>query len=492
MLGRMKVAPPNRKDKSRATLNFKARATVSVLDTARAHAVIVPRLSDIAAHGRPPMTSFLENPDRPLNRQDAKTLVLAALGGALEFYDFVIFVFFAKIIGELFFPPGLPDWMKDLQSFGIFAAGYLARPFGGIVMAHFGDLGGRKRMFTLSVFLMAVPTFAIGLLPTYGRLGLLAPALLLILRVLQGAAIGGEIPGAWVFVAEHVPPRRIGLAVGSLTAGLTLGILLGSLVATGLNSWFSKEAMTDVWRLAFVIGGVFGLIAVMLRRWLEETPIFEAMRREKRLAEGLPLSAVLRGHGRGVVVSMLVTWLLTAAIVVVILMTPTLLQTQYHLGAGEVLVANCVASFCLSIGCVLTGLAVDAIGVGPVLGLGSILLAGSTFLLFAVAGSAPQWLVPAYGAAGLCVGAVGAVPSVLVRCFPPALRFSGISASYNIAYAIFGGLTPVMIQSMIGAGWTNAPALYVGALCLLGLFLGLTGLHRIERPVRPAASAAAE
>ena len=439
------------------------------------------------------MTSFLENPDRPLNRQDAKTLVLAALGGALEFYDFVIFVFFAKVIGELFFPPGLPDWMRDLQSYGLFAAGYLARPFGGIVMAHFGDLAGRKRMFTLSVFLMAVPTFAIGLLPTYGRLGLLAPLLLLVLRLLQGAAIGGEIPGAWVFVAEHVPPRRIGLAVGSLTAGLTLGILLGSLIATGLNSWFGEAAIADyAWRLPFLIGGVFGLIAVVLRRWLEETPIFEAMRREKQLAEGLPLSTVLSGHGRGVIVSMLVTWLLTAAIVVVILMAPTLLQKQYHLGAGEVLVANCVASFCLSIGCILAGLAVDAFGVGSVLGLGSVLLAGSTFLLFFVAGSAPEWLVPTYGLAGLFVGTVGAVPSVLVRCFPPAVRFSGISASYNIAYAIFGGLTPVMVQSMIAAGLSAAPALYVGALCLLGVVLAVTGLHRIEGGTRLTASAAAE
>jgi len=426
------------------------------------------------------MTSLLENADRPLNRNDAKTLVLAALGGALEFYDFVIFVFFAKVIGDLFFPADLPEWVKQLQSFGIFAAGYLARPFGGIVMAHFGDLAGRKRMFTLSVFLMAVPTFAIGLLPTYSTLGVLAPVLLLILRVLQGAAIGGEIPGAWVFVAEHVPPRRTGLAVGSLTSGLTLGILLGSLIATGLNTGFGKEAIAAyAWRLPFLIGGVFGLIAVVLRRWLEETPVFEAMRREKRLSNGLPLSEVLRGHGRAVVVAMLVTWILTAAIVVVVLMTPTLLQTLYHLPADQVLVANCVASFCLSIGCVLAGLAVDAFGVGPTLGLGSVVLAGLTYLLYAVAATAPAWLVPAYGAAGLFVGTVGAVPSVLVRCFPPAVRFSGISASYNIAYAIYGGLTPVMIQAMIGAGLTDAPALYVGLLCLLGLFLAVTGLHRV-------------
>ena len=156
---------------------------------------------------------------RPLNRQDYKTLTLAALGGALEFYDFIIFVFFAAVVGALFFPADIPEWLRQVQTFGIFAAGYLARPLGGIVMAHFGDLVGRKKMFTLSILLMAVPTLAIGLLPTYESMGIIAPLLLLLMRILQGAAIGGEVPGAWVFVAEHVPVRRIGIACGTLTAG---------------------------------------------------------------------------------------------------------------------------------------------------------------------------------------------------------------------------------------------------------------------------------
>src|SRR5512145_1300543 len=109
---------------------------------------------------------------RPLNRQDLRTLTLAALGGALEFYDFIIYVFFAVVIGALFFPVDMPEWLRQLQTFGIFAAGYLARPLGGIVMAHFGDLFGRKRMFMLSIFLMSVPTLAIGLLPTYAAIGI--------------------------------------------------------------------------------------------------------------------------------------------------------------------------------------------------------------------------------------------------------------------------------------------------------------------------------
>lgn len=198
----------------------------------------------------------MSNYTRPLNRQDYKTLTLAALGGALEFYDFIIFVFFAAVVGELFFPADIPEWLRQVQTFGIFAAGYLARPLGGIIMAHFGDLVGRKKMFTLSILLMAVPTLAIGLLPTYVTAGLAAPLLLLLMRILQGAAIGGEVPGAWVFVAEHVPARRIGIACGTLTAGLTVGILLGSVVATLINTQLTPQAIHNGgWRIPFLLGG---------------------------------------------------------------------------------------------------------------------------------------------------------------------------------------------------------------------------------------------
>ncbi|HAT04847.1 MAG TPA: MFS transporter, partial [Aeromonas salmonicida] len=247
---------------------------------------------------------------RPLNRQDYKTLSLAALGGALEFYDFIIFVFFAVVIGELFFPADIPEWLRQFQTFGIFAAGYLARPLGGIIMAHFGDLIGRKRMFTLSILLMALPTLMIGLLPTYAVLGIGAPLALLGLRILQGAAIGGEVPGAWVFVAEHVPARRVGLACGTLTAGLTAGILLGSLIATAVNKNLTPAEVSEWgWRVPFLLGGIFGIVAMYLRRWLHETPVFAEMQANKALAEELPLKTVLRSHKGSVVISMLLTWL---------------------------------------------------------------------------------------------------------------------------------------------------------------------------------------
>jgi len=410
---------------------------------------------------------------RPLNRQDYKTLSLAALGGALEFYDFIIFVFFAAVIGHLFFPPDSPDWLNQLQTFGIFAAGYLARPLGGIIMAHFGDLLGRKRMFTLSIILMALPTLAMGLLPTYASIGIAAPLLLLGLRILQGAAIGGEVPGAWVFVAEHVPNRHTGYACGTLTSGLTAGILLGSLVATWINTAYSQDAIRDwAWRLPFLLGGVFGLVAMYLRRWLHETPVFAEMQAKKALAAELPLKTVVREHKRAVVVSMGLTWLLSAGIVVVILMTPTYLQKQFHIAPAISLQANSLAIIALTLGCIGYGALIDRIGAGKTFVFGSLLLAATSYAFYHSLGHASEQLFLLYPLAGLAVGLVGAVPYVMVRSFPAVVRFSGLSFSYNLAYAIFGGLTPIAVTLMLKND-PLAPAHYVLALCGLGLVLGL-------------------
>jgi MFS family permease len=406
---------------------------------------------------------------RPLTAQDARTLTLAALGGALEFYDFIIFVFFTVVIGQLFFPPDTAEWLRQLQAFGLFAAGYLARPLGGIIMAHHGDRTGRKRMFSLSVFMMAVPTLLIGLLPTYATAGYGAPLALLLLRMLQGAAVGGEVPGAWVFVSEHVPDRRVGFACGTLTAGLTLGILLGSLVATAINKLYSPaEVQAFGWRVPFLVGGVFGFFAVFLRRWLAETPVFEEMRQRRALVQELPLKAVLRGHGVAVAVSMLLTWVLTAAIVVVILMTPTLVQKLFGIAPAQALEANSLATLSLTFGCVAFGLAADRFGVSRTLGVGCVLLLVATYLLYRGLSQAPEHLVALYALTGGCVGVVGVVPTIMVRAFPAAVRFSGLSFSYNVAYAIFGGLTPLVVTLMVKST-PMAPAYYVAALCAVGL-----------------------
>ncbi|TWI67415.1 putative MFS family arabinose efflux permease [Pseudoduganella lurida] len=415
----------------------------------------------------------LQGGPRALSRQDYKTLSLAALGGALEFYDFIIFVFIATTIGALFFPPDMPDWLRLFQTFGIFAAGYVVRPLGGMVMAHFGDLLGRKKMFNLSILLMAVPTLLIGLLPTYASAGLAAPLLLLLLRVLQGAAVGGEVPGAWVFVAEHVPARHIGYACGTLTAGLTLGILLGSLMATAINSVFTPEQVAGFgWRIPFLLGGMFGLGAMYLRRWLHETPVFTELQQRKALAAELPLKAVLREHRRAVALSMLLTWMLSAAIVVVILMTPALLQKIYGYDARSALAANTLATLCLAVGCVTAGVLADRLGARRVLFGGALLLALCTYAFYTTLQTQRELLLPLYAVLGFSVGVVGVVPSVMVRAFPAPVRFSGLSFSYNLAYAIFGGLTPIMVTLML-KHQPLAPAWYVIALCGLGMVTAL-------------------
>ncbi len=420
--------------------------------------------------------------DRALSRSDIKTLLLAALGGALEFYDFIIFVYFALTIGQLFFPPDTPDWLRQLQAFGLFAAGYLARPLGGLVMAHFGDRVGRKKMFTLSVLLMALPTLCMGLLPTYADIGVAAPLLMLALRLLQGAAIGGEIPGAWVFVAEHAPARHVGLACGMLTAGLTVGILAGSTMASIVNTVLSPAQVLDYgWRLPFLLGGLFGFLAVWLRRWLDETPVFVALRQRRALSRELPLKAVLSAHWRTVLQSMLLTWLLTAAIVVLILMTPALLQKLFAVPAAEALRAGSAATLCLIAGCLLYGLGADRFGAARMLQAGSPALLATAYALYLGVRTGTLPLLPTYALTGLCVGVVGVIPTLIVQAFPPAVRFSGLSLSYNLAYAVFGGATPLIVTLLLQWSPQTAPAHYVGALCVACFALALRGRPRIAQ-----------
>lgn len=410
---------------------------------------------------------------RPLNGQDYRTLGLSALGGALEFYDFIIFVFFATVIGHLFFPPEMPDWLVMIQTFGIFAAGYLVRPLGGIVLAHYGDRYGRKRVFAFSILLMALSTLGMALMPTYATIGVAAPILLIILRMLQGAAIGGEVPGAWTFVAEHVPFRRVGLACGFLTSGLSFGIMLGSLIAFAINSLFTPEDVAGyAWRIPFLLGGIFGLIAVYLRRWLEETPIFMEMKKSKSLTDKLPLALVLKHHMRGVVISALLTWVLSAAIVVTTLMTATFLQKLYGYTPTQALAGTSFGTLFLIFGVIIAGALIDRVGSGIFFMGASIFFGIATFTFYSYAGTSLQTMFVLYGVMGLSVGMAGAVPYVMVRAFPASVRFSGLSFAYNVSYAVFGGLTPIGVTTALAVN-PMAHAWYLVFIAVLAFAIGL-------------------
>ena len=393
------------------------------------------------------MTQITPQDATTLTRQDRRTLALSSLGGALEFYDFVIYVFFAKIIAEQFFPSSLSPFWAMLNTYAIFAAGYFFRPLGGVVMAHFGDLLGRKRLFTLSILLMALPTLAIGLLPNFAHIGYAAPLLLLLMRILQGIAIGGESPAAWTFVSEHVPPQRVGFANGLLTAGLSLGILLGALMSLWIAMQFTElEVKAWAWRIAFIVGGVFGLVALYLRRYLKETPVFQAMQAKQQLAKSLPVLQVLAQHKTAVGIGMLLTWFLTACVVVIILATPNLLA-NFGIARADAFKMQSMAIVMQMLGCVIAGLCADRFGATKTLLLGAIFVALSSLLFYLNLGQVSQsTLFILYMLLGLSSGTVGMVAYGLVKMFPAPIRFSGISFSYNLSYAIAGGLTLPIVQ----------------------------------------------
>lgn len=396
------------------------------------------------------MTANTDARPTPFTRSDYKTLGLAALGGALEIYDFIIFVFFALTLSQLFFPPEMPEWLRLLQSFGIFVTGYLARPLGGILMAHFADRLGRKKVFSLSILMMALPCLLIGIMPTYAQIGYFAPLLLLALRVLQGAAVGGEVPSAWVFVAEHAPVGHRGYALGFLQAGLTFGYLIGALTATFLAQTFTPTEILDyAWRYPFLLGGVFGVIGVWLRRWLSETPVFMAMQAQREATVELPLRTVLREHRLAMLPAMILTCVLTSAVVVFVVITPTMMQKTFGMTASHTFALSALGIVFLNIGCVLAGLLVDRIGAWRTVMLYSLLLPLGIGVLYTCLIIEGQWLGLAYAVAGLSCGVVGAVPSVMVSLFPARIRVSGISFTYNIAYAAWASVTPLLLIGLM-------------------------------------------
>lgn len=424
----------------------------------------------------------------PVHSTDSSTraLLLASVGSAFEFYDFVIFVFLASVIAKLFFPLSLPEWNRQLQSYAIFAAGYVVRPLGGIVMAHFGDTRGRKRVFAFSLLLMALPTLLIGLLPTYSTIGVAAPILLLAMRLFQGMAIGGEAPGAWVFVAERAKAGDTGFAIGLLTSGLCGGILLGSLVSLALHLIFTSSQITGgAWRVPFLMGGIFALCSATLRKWFSETEAFRQMQLRTEPSRELPLRIVLRDHKRAILSSIAATLLLTSAIVVVILMTPPLLEKTFAMPSIQIQWASLAGTAALCLSTVIIGMMADWFGIRKVAVPAVLLLTAATYALFG-ARLAPPVLLPLYVLAGLGAGVTTLIPIVMVRAFPPAVRFTGVALSYNIAYAVFGGITPIVVSRLarstpLGPAHFIAVAAAVGSLAIFLAPVAMDSVHETEK-----------
>src|SRR6185436_18378638 len=227
-----------------------------------------------------------------------RIVLLASLGGTLEFYDFVIFGIFAKDIADAIFPNPTP-LVSLMVSFAAFAAGYLARPIGGIVLSHFGDRFGRRRVLLISIFVMSGATLGMGLVPTFAVWGAAASALMVALRLVQGFCLGGELPGALTYVVETAP-RQAPFVCTVVFSCVTMGVAAATGVSLAVRTWLPPALVPSIgWRIAFVIGGLGGLLSFALRRSLEESPEFARM---KALASRRPFGELLRTHLSSVVV----------------------------------------------------------------------------------------------------------------------------------------------------------------------------------------------
>lgn len=417
-----------------------------------------------------------------LNSHERKMIFLSALGGALEFYDFIIYAIFAPVISDIFFP-AIDKFTSLMSVYAVFAIGYLIRPLGGIVFSHFGDKYGRKVTFITSVMLMAVPTFLIGLLPTTQTIGPFASILLITLRLLQGLSVGGEIPGALTFTCEHVNPIYRGFTCGIIIAFFNFGIVFGSLVSLLLTDFLTHaQLLAWGWRIPFLIGGVLGLLSFYLRKKMSESPLFLSFQASTHNTS-LPIVIVFKQYWRQILQGIGFTWLGTVVINLLFLYLPTYLTTILSYPTQQVSILNTVNLIFYSLLLVGVNLLSDTIGRRKILlagSLGFILLAHLIFSRFA------QQTIPDLITGLLMVSLLSSCtifPCVLVELFPTAVRYTGIAVSYNIGFAIFGGLTPLIATYLIKATHdVISPSFYlmISALFALLAALALKSKHRTQ------------
>jgi MFS family permease len=421
--------------------------------------------------------AFAAVPEREtfgLTGEQRRNLALASLGSLLEFYEFMVFGFFTVLIGKLFFPPDLPEAVKTFQAFALFSLGFLLRPLSGAVIGHLGDKFGRKKMFILTVLLMALPTTCMGLMPTYAQVGVVAPIMLLLLRLLQGIAIAGEFAGASVFVIEHVPGNRLATASGWLLGSSYIGFFLGAGVAALMANLLEPSALESWgWRLPFLLGGILGFVAVYLRRQLDETPLFKEV--SKSRAKAFPFTEALRScPGRLLYVAGLGSYI-GMMIIILYFYMPSLLQTQYGFERSCVFTANSIALLVLALVCPLWGRIADKIGYGWVLGIGAAGLAASTFLFFrdlAAIAANPSQLLWWYVAFSVLMATAATIPALSALPFPTEVRLTGFGFGYNIGIVISATAPTIMAAIVLSYGKT-AVAYYALSVGVLGIVLSI-------------------
>jgi MFS family permease len=400
-----------------------------------------------------------------------RIVLLASLGGTLEFYDFVVFGIFARDIADAMFPSS-SLLVSLMASFAAFAAGYLVRPLGGIVLSHYGDRYGRRRVFLWSVFVMSGATLAMGLVPTHARWGVAASALMVALRLVQGFCLGGELPGALTYVVETAP-RRAPLVCGVVFACVTLGVAAATGVSLSLRTLLAPEYVPVLaWRLAFIIGGLAGVLSFVLRRSLEESPEFARMR---SLASRQPLREVLRSRVAAVVVgcTLLAGTACFNGLFFAHLSAYLAGVLQYDPRQG--VLSQTVGVIASALGILLTGWLGEWIPPRVLLRLGVGLLVLLAYPFYAALEAHAANLTMLLTLAGLVAGLTnGSFAYLLTDLFPTRIRFTGVALVFNISFTVFSGAAPLLATTMIRElGTVTAPALLMvgcGMMAFVGSF----------------------
>ena len=413
------------------------------------------------------MSAIAATPSEGHGAGEATRLIIAAsLGNALEFYEILVYGYFAVIISKVFFPAA-DEAVSLLVTFGTFGASFLARPVGAIFLGAYGDRKGRKAALTLSILLMTIGTGLMTIMPSYSTLGLLSPVLVVAARLLQGFSVGGEFASSTAFLVEHRPDRA-----GFFASWQWASQGLAALIATGFgvlltSTMTAADLQSWGWRIPFAFGLLIGPVGYYVRSHMAETPEF-----------------VEAGAARAPIRELLVNqWdrllLATGAVIAstssqyMIVYMPTYAIRELHLPQSVGFTAAVCAAALQAVVVPLVGLLADKVGQTPVMIGAAILFVVSAYPAFALLGA--NAALPVLIAMVCWLGLLksfysGALPSLLAKIFPTATRVSGMSLSYNAGVALFGGFAPLIAQTLIDVtGSKLAPSYYMMVTALLSL-----------------------
>ncbi|MFF8950224.1 MFS transporter [Streptomyces sp. NPDC014940] len=401
----------------------------------------------------------------------------SALGNCMEWFDFGVYSYLAATIGKVFFPGASPA-AQVISSFATFAAAFVVRPLGGLVFGPLGDRIGRQKVLATTMIMMAVGTFAIGIIPGYATIGIAAPVLLLLARMVQGFSTGGEYGGATTFVAEYSPDRRRGFLSSWLDFGTFVGYALGSALVTALNLMLTDAQMLSWgWRVPFLIAGPLGVIGLYMRLKLEESPAFQQQldEHEKSLAQesaGGEFKEIVRKHWPALLICMGLVLLYNVTNYMVTGYLPTYQTETLHRSSGSADVLVLIGMVWIVLLITFLGRLSDRVGRRPLYGVAAaamIVLAVPAFLLIKAEGTwQPILGVLLLSTLLACFAAPSA--ATLPALFPTAVRYAAMGIGFNFAVAAFGGTTPLVTAALVGAtGDDLMPAYYLMLAGAIGL-----------------------